>query len=257
MTKNTIVLTMLVTCIVCLWEAPAQTSDTRDKIQGPVENAIQTRRKTQAEAAAWRLEKEKLITRFEQLQQEQHRLKQQQTQLNQKITATRQRLTAKRKQLSDIEQISTHIQPFLEKLLASLQARIAADLPFLPAERQQRIKKLDTLMNDPDVDLSERYRKLMEALLVEAEYGFTIETYQETIAVDGQTVLANIFRLGRIGLYYQSLDYKQVGFYNVAIEKWEALPPSHSPAIRTAIDIAAKRRPVELISLPIGKMVIQ
>jgi hypothetical protein len=107
------------------------------------------------------------------------------------------------------------------------------------------------------VAISEKYRKVMEALLVEAEYGFTIEAYQETITIDGQPLLADIFRLGRISLFYQSLDRKRCGFYNAAKGVWQSLDTVHNPAIQAALDIAAKRRPVELLSLPVGRMVLQ
>jgi hypothetical protein len=43
----------------------------------------------------------------------------------------------------------------------------------------------------------------------------------------------------------------------VAKKKWEPLSTSHNLAIKSAIDIAAKRQPVELLSLPLGRMVIQ
>jgi hypothetical protein len=116
---------------------------------------------------------------------------------------------------------------------------------------------LETLLSDPDVVISEKYRKVMEALLVEAEYGFTIETYQETITIDGRPLLVDIFRLGRISLFYQSLDRKKCGFYNTADAAWQDLDPSFNPVIQPAIDIAAKRRPVELLTLPVGKIVVQ
>jgi hypothetical protein len=107
------------------------------------------------------------------------------------------------------------------------------------------------------VDIGEKYRKIMEALLVEAEYGFTIEAYQETITIDGQALLADIFRLGRISLFYQSLDRKRCGFYNTADGTWQSLDTVHNAAIQSAIDIAAKRRPIELLCLPVGRMAAQ
>jgi hypothetical protein len=40
----------------------------------------------------------------------------------------------------------------------------------------------------------------------------------------------------------------------VAARSWTPLPPSFDRALRTAIDIAAKRQPVELLNLPLGRM---
>jgi hypothetical protein len=112
-------------------------------------------------------------------------------------------------------------------------------------------------MEDPEVSVSEKFRKAMEALLVEAEYGSTIEVYQQTIAVDDAPSLVNVFRLGRISLFYQTLDQKRCGFYDVAAAAWRPLPTAFNRCLQTAIEIGAKRRPVELLTLPLGRMVGQ
>jgi hypothetical protein len=231
--------------------------DTGGQIEAPVRQAITTRQKTQQEEEQWRQEKEELIARFEQLQQQQMDMQNHKAALNQHVEATQRRVAAKGKQLADIEQMTRQIKPFLEELVTTVKARIGDDLPFLAAERNQRIDRLERLLTDPDVDISEKYRKVMEAIQVEAEYGFTIEIYQQTITLEGQTMLADIFRLGRLGLYCLSLDRKQGGFFNPADGAWQPLSAAHKPALHTAIDIAAKRQPVELLILPLGRLVIQ
>ena len=235
--------------------SPGLSSNMNQRIEVPVRQSIKTRQTTQKTEEKWRFEKEKLVAKFEQLLQEQERLQQQKSNLQQQVESTQKRIVAKERQLNDIEQISSQIRPFLDKLVKELGLQIADGLPFLTAERRHRIEKLEKLMAAPDISISEKYRKVMEALLVEAEYGFTIEAKQETIEVEDQTRLVNIFRLGRISLFYQSLDQKHCGFYNVAANSWQTLPATHNRDIQSAIDIAAKRRPVELLSLPLGRMV--
>jgi chromosome segregation ATPase len=221
-------------------------SDTGRQIEAPVRQSITTLKQTQQQEEQWRQEKEKRVARFEQLQQRQVEMQNRVAHLRQQLEAARTRMAAKEQQLTDIEQIAGQIDPFLEELVTALKARIVDDPPFLNAERRQRVDRLEGLMADPDVAVSEKYRKMMEALQVEAEYGFTIETYQETITLEGQTLLADIFRLGRQG-----------GFYNPAAGAWQPLAAAHKQALHTAIDIAAKRRPVELLSLPLGRLVVR
>jgi hypothetical protein len=254
----------LLPIVICaLWwtavptTAQSENADPHKKITLPVKAAIEARQATQAAEEAWRLEKEKLVARLDQLQHEQARLEDSRVQLLAEIDAAQTRLVAKEQQLTDIEQISSQIRPFVEAQVTALAANLAEGLPFLTAERQQRIAALTTLMTDPEVAISETYRKAMEALLIEAEYGFTSEVYRETITVDGQTLLADIFRLGRLGLFFQSLDRKQCGFFNIAADTWQPLPDLHNRSLATAIEIAAKRRPVELLRLPVGRMAIQ
>jgi hypothetical protein len=68
---------------------------------------------------------------------------------------------------------------------------------------------------------------------------------------------ANIFRLGRISLYFQSMDQEECGWFNIAEKKWETLPARYNRAIAGAIDIGTRRRPAELLTMPLGKMVVK
>jgi Skp family chaperone for outer membrane proteins len=256
MTRKKLPVWMLTCCLFFSQGAPAIASDTIERIEKPVRQSINTRQASQRAEEKWRLEKEKLTAQFEQLQAEQRQLQQQQQDLQEYIDATQARIATKQKQLADTQQISNQIQPFLQEMLTLLKRQVSDGYPFLSEEREKRIDNLEHLMIDPDVSVSEKYRKMMEAFLVEAEYGTTIETYQETIDLDGQAMLVDVFRLGRLILFYQSLDRRQCGFYNVATNAWQPLPASHNPSINAAINIAAKRKPVEMLTLPVGRLVI-
>jgi septal ring factor EnvC (AmiA/AmiB activator) len=257
MRKKAIMPLFVASSLLILAAGPAEGSQTEQRIEQPVRQSIDTRQATQKEEEQWRLEKEKLVARYEQLQEQEKQLTDQEKALTQQIASAKTRIVAKEKQLADIEDISRQIQPFIQEIFNALKSQVADGYPFLMDERQGRLGRLETALADPDVAISEKYRKVMEALLVEAEYGFTIEAHQETITMDGQSMLADIFRLGRISLFYQSLDRKRCGFYNAADGVWQSLDTVHNPAIQTAIDIAAKRRPIELLSLPLGRMITQ
>lgn len=226
----------------------------REKIEKPVQQAIDTRQATQQAEEAWRQEREESMALLASLEQAQARLEQAQLRLQEDQAARRQRIEAKSRQLAASEEIAGQIIPYLEEVLAALRARIDVDQPFLTRERRLRVDRLGNLLGDPGVTVSEKFRKTMEALMVEAEYGRTIEVYQDTITVAGQPLLATIFRLGRIALFYQTLDQRHSGMFDVAAKAWTPLPSSFDRTLRTAIEIGAKRQPVELLNLPLGRM---
>lgn len=226
----------------------------REKIEKPVQQAIDTRQATQKAEEAWRQERDERMALLTSLEQERERLEKEQLRLQEDQAARRQRIDAKTLQLVASKEIAGQIAPYLEEVLAALRTRIIADQPFLARERRLRVDRLGSLLGDPGVTVSEKFRKTMEALMVEAEYGRTIEVYQDTITVEGQSLLATIFRLGRIALFYQTLDQRHSGMFDVAARTWTPLPSSFDRALRTAIDIAAKRQPVELLNLPLGRM---
>ena len=226
----------------------------REKIEKPVQQAIDIRQATQKAEEAWRQERDERMALLTSLEQERERLEKEQLRLQEDQAARRQRIDAKTLQLVASKEIAGQIAPYLEEVLAALRTRIIADQPFLARERRLRVDRLGSLLGDPGVTVSEKFRKTMEALMVEAEYGRTIEVYQDTITVEGQSLLATIFRLGRIALFYQTLDQRHSGMFDVTARTWTPLPSSFDRALRTAIDIAAKRQPVELLNLPLGRL---
>jgi len=233
-----------------LWAADA----VRENIEKPVQQAIDTRQATQKAEEAWRNEREQRKALLASLEQEQARLAEEAARLREEQAARRERIAAKKRQLAAGEEIADQMGPYLEAVLIGLRDRIEADQPFLTGERRQRVENLESLLADPGVTVSEKFRKTVEALMVEAEYGRTIEVYQDTITVEGQPLLATIFRLGRIGLFYQTLDHGRSGMFDVAARAWTPLPETYNAALQTAVDIGAKRRPVELLTLPLGRM---
>jgi len=245
-------------CLMLLFRpgAPAwlMADEVTHQIEKPVRKAIDTRQSTQREAEQWRDEREKLLARYDALEQSIGRLTSRKDALTQSNDQARQRIAAKEQQLAHIEQISAGIAPFIVEIINHLRKEVNAGLPFLREERRARLERLTRLAADPEVAVSEKFRKVMEALMVEAEYGNTIEVYQETAAIDGSEILINVFRLGRMNLFYQTLDHQNCGVYNLSAERWETLPDTYNAAIETAIEIGAKRQPVELLHLPLGRM---
>ena len=228
-----------------------------EAVTRPVEQAVKIRQATQKEEEKWREEQQKLVARYEKLQSERSRLQAEREALGQDIRDARGRIAEKERQLIDIDMMQARIKPFLQTSVADLRQMVEEDLPFLPEERRQRVDRLETLLKAPDVAISEKYRKVMEAWLVEAEYGQTIEVYQQTITAVHHEMLANIMRLGRVSLFYQALDQSSCGFFDVASRSWQPLPAADNRVISAAIDIGTKRKPAELLSLPLGRISVK
>lgn len=247
---------MLLFFLSCPLPCQAESGGLRQQIVDPVAESISIRKKTQKEEEQWREDRQKMAAEYEQLQWQKEQLQERHRLLDEKVTGTRGRIAVKEKQLADIEQMQATIVPVIADLIADLGNFVAGDVPFLTGERRKRLQRLQELGDDPEVSVSEKFRKVMEALLIEAEYGNTIEVYQETITTEGRDILVDVFRLGRLGLFFQTLDRRMCGFYNVASSLWQPLPPSYNRSLETAVEIGAKRRPVELLTLPLGRIAL-
>lgn len=261
MTDKTIVFGLaLFFFLASAWPGFAASGDDADMgemVREPVRESVEIRKETQKKNEQWQRERAGLTARYDRLKEENKRLASKKDGLEQNLVAAGERIERKEKQLSDIEQVTEGIEPFLTEMIGRIDRLTGEGMPFLQEERTRRVERLREMMAEPEADVSEKYRKVMEALLVEAEYGNTIEVYQETIDVSGRSILANIFRLGRISLFYQTMDQQESGWFDVAEGRWEVLPKKHNRAISAAVDIGAKRQPVELLTLPLGRMVVE
>ena len=234
--------------------SPAAPGMVSERIEKPVRQSIDIRQETQRERARWLEEQQKMRQELERLETENSELSRRRDDLSSLVTETRARIAEKEQELKGLRQISEDMQPFLEDSFRWLEAEVSGGLPFLEKERSQRMARLRRLMDDPDVSLSEKFRKVMEALFVEAEYGITVEVNRESIMLSGEPVLVDVLRLGRLNLFYQTLDESGCGFYDSSSKTWEELPRKYGRNIKMALDMALKRRPVEFVRLPVGRL---
>lgn len=255
--RITAILAEILCCVVCFFPFPltgwCQTDTVKD-IKQPVAQSIQRLQKSQKERDQWEQEKTQLLGIYEQLQQKNEMLLSD----NKDLTSKKLSLQALALNLSKQKRESARLQkelfPFLQDLYARLDRLIANDPPFLKKERMIRLNTLEKTLHDPNIDIAEKYRTVMEAVFIEAEYGATIEVYQDKITIGTQVVLGNIFRLGRVSLFFLSLDKKAAAYFNMSQKLWQPLPEDNLLAIRSAVEIGRKHRSVELLSLPLGRL---
>lgn len=232
-------------------------TDIAEKLTRPVEHSVTIHQESQEQRDQWEQERSDLVLLYEQLEQEYGTLVLE----NRDLTAAEQGQKARNLALIQQKQASLRIQkelfPFVQAVHDRLSSLVAADTPFLKEERTQRMTSLEKEIKDPGVSVAEKYRRVMEALFVEAEYGSTIEVYQEKVMMGGKATTGNIFRLGRVSLFFLSLDQQSCARFNVAQSAWQPLADAYLPAIRSAVEIGTKRKPVELLSLPIEHLALQ
>lgn len=156
----------------------------------------------------------------------------------------------------DIEKIkdtTRNITPLMTKMKDSLAEFVNLDLPFLQEERQKRLKNLDELFVKSGVSVSEKYRKVLEAYLVESEYGQTLEAYKDSLDLDGTKVTVDFLKVGRIGLYYLTKDGKKGGVWNPESQGWISLTSSQRNHVKGALKVALKQTSPSLLTLPVYK----
>ena len=173
-------------------------------------------------------------------------------QMEKLIASQKNEITSIQRQTGEIDVIETGALPLMLKMTKTLTDLVEADVPFLKDERKERVVNLQTLIDRADVTAGEKYRRIMEAYLVEVEYGRTIEAYRGELVVSNEARTVDFLRVGRVGLYYQTLDGNESGYWNTKRGGWETLDAGYRTAVRDGLRIARKQTPPELLTLPVN-----
>ncbi len=220
--------------------------------------AIALGRQTQQAEDRWAEEKAALQTRYRRLQAEEKTLARQQAALLAQVTDLQARQAEARRTIAETARVGEELQPHLDMLIARLEAFIDRDLPFLPAERAARMADIKMMLAQPDTSIAERSRRVMEAIKIETEYGQTVAVYPETIRIDDQEpareIIADILRVGRLSLFWRTPDGKTVGEWDRVASQWCLLPKKYRRAINDAMEMALRRRTIDMVKLPLGRI---
>ncbi|MBL0731655.1 MAG: DUF3450 domain-containing protein [Desulfosarcina sp.] len=254
MNKHFLIVAMVCSFLFSIFAQDAAMASPAEKIEKPVKKSINIRRKTQKKEDKWADKKAKLITEYKNLCQENESLIIENGNLKKKFDAEKKEIASLEAKIADIEVISNELEPYLTEVLGRLEESVLASLPFLAQERRTRLQTLRKFMEKPDTSSSELFRRIMEAVLVEAEYGNTVEVYREKIDINEKQIMACVFRLGRISLFFKTPDNRLTGYFNPGSGKWVELPEKYNREISNAIEIAAKRRSIKLVTLPVGRI---
>jgi hypothetical protein len=172
-------------------------------------------------------------------------------QMERQVGDQKQEIARREAELGQIEQTRRHIVPFMLRMLKVYEQLVELDIPFLPQERQRRVEQLKAMINRSDITLAEKYRRLLEAYRVEAEYGHTIEAYQGKLENGSAVRTVQFLRLGRVGLYYLTLDGSEAASWHPREKQWLELGDGYREPLKQAILIAERQLPPDLVKLPL------
>lgn len=223
---------------------------------GEIDNAIEFMVKMNTIAAASQAKVDDLgdeaFTMLQEFRETQRRINSLTTyndQVEELVANQDEELESMRNQIEDAVLVGREVTPLMIKMIDSLEAFIALDVPFLMEERTGRIARLRRLISDPNVTESERFRQVMEAYSIENSYGRTIEDYKAKLQGDDRTV--DFLRVGRVSLIYMTVDGEEAGMWDNQNKTWVTVDSSYFNEIRKGLRIARQQAAPDLMRLPI------
>jgi len=169
-----------------------------------------------------------------------------------KLTAKqKEKLESIYRQLGHIQITQREILPLMLNMIRVLEEFMSLDMPFLQEERSTRLSAIKEMMDQPDVNLPDKFRRIMQAYQIEMEYGRTIEAYTDSIQIDGQDNTVDILRIGRVAILYITLDNRKTGYWDKNKKSWEPLSDDFLRSVQKGIKIARKQTSPDLFNIPV------
>ena len=155
--------------------------------------------------------------------------------------------------IAEASVIQRQIPPLVTRMLDGLEQFINLDMPFDLDTRKGNIEAVRANLDRSDVTSAEAFRQVLELYSIELQYGRGIESYSDTIKVDGASREVDMLRIGRVALVAQTTDGAETLAWNNDNDDWETLSSADYPAaVRKAVRIAKKQATIELLNMPIA-----
>lgn len=211
----------------------------------------------QAVASQQRIDKiaddtSKLLADFKVVNKQIEGLRVYNSQLEKQIANQLEVITQLEASIENVTVIERQIQPLILKMLEGLEQFVELDVPIYKQERLERVAQLRNIQERTDITVAEKFRQVLEAYQIESEYGRKIDTYEDTLVINGQEREVNILLVGRIALMYQTKDTELSGAWDQTQRQWVPVDSAeYRSAILKGIRIAKKQASIDIMNLPI------
>jgi len=192
-----------------------------------------------------------LLTKYREVLRETESLRLHNEQLTTVVASQAQEKLSLQAELKSIEETQREIVPLMNRMVDSLAEFIELDVPFLSHERSERVSKLRETLTRSDVSTAEKFRRLLEAYQIENDYGRTIEAYRAELEQTDGAKTVDFLRIGRLALYYRSLDGNTTGRFDKQKKHWTSLSSEFDSTLRKGLRIANKQAAPDLLTLPV------
>jgi len=168
------------------------------------------------------------------------------------VTAQRREIESLTDDINNIASLQRAVQPLMQDMVDALDEVVQSDLPFLLSERRARVTRLQNLMEEPSSSPAQRYRMIIEAFQIEAEYGRTIEAYRSDVET-AERVYENVdvLRIGRYALIFKTDNDEVLKRFDSGSGRWVDLDKSYLEPVKTAMRVAREQIPPELLYVPV------
>jgi hypothetical protein len=86
---------------------------------------------------------------------------------------------------------------------------------------------------------------------LEQAYGSSLEAWRDSLQFQGQDISVELLRVGRVGMYFQSLDGTTSAYWDNELDDWVVLDEGYNRPLLQAIRVARNLTAPQLLQLPL------
>ncbi len=237
--------------LLCASLAALGAAPPAQEVQKQSRQAVAARQQIQKAVDAWSGQRAKLADAIEATQRELNLVSAQRKKAEAYLASQMAKVAELKRRLAEMARIRAELEPLLDASLARLDAFVAADLPFLAAERAARLTFLARVLNDFDATLSGKARRLLEVLEIETRFGSSVSVEEAELELAGSRRRVRLLRLGRLALFALEPGGNRAWRWDRAAKGWQ-VQGENVRELNLAAEIAQRRRVVSLVELPVG-----
>lgn len=235
-----------------LFTSAAYADETIDEIMQVGQSKTRAAQDSQSRINKLSEETASLLQKFKMVNKQIDGLRVYNSQLERQLVDQRERMADLDQSIADVTVIDRQIQPLILRMLEGLEQFVELDIPLYREERMERVAELREDMDKAEYSVADKFRRVLEAYNIEAEYGRKLHNYTAPVEIEGVERDATILGVGKIALLYQTPDTKYSGVWDKEAGEWVALDAGeYRSAIQNAVKIAKKQASINVMNLPV------
>ncbi|MDO9520368.1 MAG: DUF3450 family protein [Pseudohongiella sp.] len=141
----------------------------------------------------------------------------------------------------------------IDRMMSDIEQFVESDLPFELEARRRQVERIRGLIDNPEAPISQKLAMLISLYQAEGAYGRSLETYTQTMEVNGVEQEVTLTRIGRIMLAYQTADRTTTAVWDKETDQWVELSAGeYRTSLTRAMNVANGSLNAELINIPIS-----